>query len=60
MDNDKILIDICEMVYQRSSLNKAAVPASTIKKDIPKIKKPRKMSFKQHFANTTNKKAPPV
>ena len=54
MDNDKILIDICEMVYQRSATNKANVAPSAVKKDTPKLKKPRRMSFKQHFQETTS------
>ena len=54
MDNDKILIDICEAVYQRSAINKANVAPSAIKKDTPKLKKPRRMSFKQHFQEASN------
>lgn len=56
MDNDQILIDICEMVYQRSILNKANVAPSAVKKDTPKLKKPRKPSFKQHFQESMSNK----
>ena len=58
MDNDQILINICEMVYQRSAINKASVPASTVKKDTPKLKKPRAKTFKQHFKEEVEGDAP--
>ena len=57
MDDTKILIDICEAVFQRSLQNKASVPASTVKKDTPKLKKPRRFTpYAKHFKEAMSNK----